>query len=165
MKSLLFLFLLLSNFTALADLQNSDTKESLRGLNGVFIICQFIDMQPVGLSTDDIQKTVEAALHDAGIQVDTKPQNAHGDANLSITVNTVKDFQLGLYLFMVQVTVIQKVQLTRQSHAQPVAAQTWTRNIQGLTSPDRVDVIEQAVNQCVGMFVDDYWKVNPRPKQ
>jgi hypothetical protein len=78
-------------------------------------------------------------------------------------VNTVKDSQLGLYLFVVQVTVIQKVELTRQSHAQPVAAQTWTRNIQGLTSPDRVDVIEQAVKKCVSMFVDDYWKVNPHP--
>jgi hypothetical protein len=165
MKSTLFLFLLLPSLTALADLQNSDTKESLRGLNGVFVISQLIDTKPEGLSTNNIQKTVEATLHAAGIQVDTKPQNAHGDANLSITVNTVKDAQLGLYLFMVQVTVIQKVQLTRQSHAQPVAAQTWTRNIQGLTSPDRVDVIEQAIKQCVNMFTDDYWKVNPRPKQ
>jgi hypothetical protein len=165
MKRLLFLCMLLPSLAALADLQKSDTKESLRGLNGVFVISQLIDFQPEGLSTNDIQKTVEAALHDAGIQTDAKPQNAHGDANLSITVNTVRDAQLGLYLFMVQVTVIQRVQLTREVHAQSIAAQTWTRNIQGFTSPDRIDVIEQAVKNCIGMFVDDYWKVNPRPKE
>ena len=73
MKSLLFLFLLLSTLTALADMENSDTKESLRGLNGVFVISQLVDMQPEGLSTNDIKNMAEAALRDAGIQLDTKP--------------------------------------------------------------------------------------------
>ncbi len=156
---------MLLNSSAFAGLERSDTKQSLRGLGGVWVISQLVDVQPEGLSTNDIQKMVEGAVRDAGIKVDSEPQSVHGDANLSITVNTVKDPQLGAYLFMVQVAVIQRVHLTRQTHGQPVAAQTWTRNVQGLTTPDRVDIIAQAVKQCVSAFIDDYWKVNERPKK
>src|ERR1700690_2120794 len=101
----LIVFLLLTGFTAPAEIQRSDTKESLRDLNGVYVVSQFIDVQPEGLTTVGIEKMVKTALHDAGIPVDAAPQKAHGNANLSITVSTIKNTQLGLYLFTVEVAV------------------------------------------------------------
>jgi|SRR5665213_521576 len=145
-----------------AELQKSDTKESLRGLKGLYVVSQFIDVQPEGLTTNGIETMAKAALHDAGIPVDAEPDKLNGDANLSVTISTVKDTQLGLYLFTVEVAVTQDVQLARQAQAPPLSAQTWTKTIQGLTKPDRTDVIEQALKQCLNQFVTSYREVNPR---
>jgi hypothetical protein len=145
-----------------AELQRSDTKESLRGLNGIFVISQFVDVQPEGLTTNGIETLAKATLHDAGIPVDTEPEKAHGEANLSISISTVKDTQLGLYLFTVEVAVTQDVKLSRQSKVSPMSAETWRRSLQGLTTPDRTDIIEQALKQCLNQFVTSYQAVNPK---
>jgi len=60
-----------------------------------------------------------------------------------------------------EVAVTQDVKLTRRPHAAPVAARTWSKTIQGITTPDRTDVIEQAVKQGVSIFVADYHAMNP----
>jgi hypothetical protein len=145
-----------------AGLQQYDTKESLRGLNGVFVISQFIDVQPEGLTADKIGELAKTTLHDAGISVDAEPKKAHGEANLSITISTVKDTQLGLYLFTVEIAITQDVKLSRQANASPISSETWRRSLQGLTTPDRTDVIEQALKQCLNQFVTCYQAVNPK---
>jgi len=159
---LLTVLLSLTGLNVMADIYRSDTKESLRGLNGFFVNSQFIDVQPEGLTTNGIETMVKATLHDAGIPVDAEPKKAHDEANLSITVSTIRDEQLGLYLFTVEVAVTQDVRLVRQSHSPPIAAQTWSGSIQGLTTPDRTDVIEQALKQCVNKFVVSDQAVNPQ---
>jgi hypothetical protein len=163
MRTFIIIYLCLSSvWSSRAELQRSDTKESLRGLNGVFVISQFIDVQPEGLTTKRIESVAKSTLHDAGISVDAEPQKAHGEANLSITISTIKDTQLGLYLFTVEVAVTQDVKLTRQSNVSPMSAETWRRSLQGLTTPDRTDVIEQALKQCLNLFVTSYQAVNPK---
>jgi hypothetical protein len=162
MKKLIIISLcLLSVWSSPAELQRSDTKESLRDLNGVFVISQFIDVTPDGLTTDKVEDTTKATLRKAGITIDAEPKKAHGDANLSITISTIKDAQLGLYLFTVEAAVTQEVRLTRQTNVSAVSAETWRRSIQGLTTPDRTDVIEQALQQCLTQFVTCYQAVNP----
>ena len=131
-------------------------------MNGVFVISQFIDVKPEGLTTNRIEALAKATLHDAGIPVDAEPKKAHGDANLSITISTVKDTQLGLYLFTVEVAITQDVKLTRESNVPPMSAETWRRSIQGLTTPEQTDVIEQALSQCLNQFAKCYQSVNPK---
>jgi len=66
-----------------------------------------------------------------------------------------------VYVFTVTVEVAQDVQLTRDPKAKHLMSGTWRRDIQGITSPDRMDVIEQALKQMVNLFVKDYQAVNP----
>ena len=153
--------LLLAAPTANAGIERSNTKESLRGLNGVYVVTQIVDEQPEGITTNSIATLVKSALADAGIPVDTVPKKFNGDANLSITVDTIKQPQLDAYVFLVEVAVTQDVRLARDPHAPWTSAETWRRSLQGITSPDRTDVIKQALKQCVNMFVADYHTVNP----
>lgn len=143
-----------------ADLQRGDDKASLRGLKGVYVVSQFIDAQPEGLTTNGVETLVKTVLRDAKIPVDDQPEETNGNANLSITISTTKDAQLNLYLFTVEVALTQDVQLTRQAHTLPVSARTWSRTTQGLTPPGRTDVIEQALKQCVDQFVTGYQEAN-----
>ena len=147
-----------------AELQRDDAKESLRGLKGLQVVSRFVDVQPDGLTTNGIEDLVKIKLHAAGIPLDAQPENTNGNASLSITISTVKDTQHDLYLFTVELAVIQDVQLTRQAQTAPLSAQTWTKTIQGLTTPDRTDVIEQALKQCVDQFVTSFQSVNARHK-
>ena len=153
--------LILFGLSAIAGIQRGDDKESLRGLKGVYLITQFPDQQPEGLTTNAILKSARTTLEAAAIPVDAEPEKAHGEANLSITVAPIYDSQTGLYLFTVQVALIQDAQLTRQPHPATVGAQTWSRTVQGLTSPERLDAIEQALKRCLDKFVADYRAVNP----
>lgn len=147
--------------TANAGIERSNTKESLRGLNGVYVVTQIVDEQPEGITTNSITTLVKSALADASIPVDAVPKKFNGDANLSITVDTIKQPQLDAYVFIVEVAVTQDVRLARDPHAPWTSAETWRRSLQGITSPDRTDVIKQALKQCVNMFVADYHAVNP----
>jgi hypothetical protein len=155
--------LLLTSLTASAEIQRADTKESLRGLDGVYLITQMVDEQPEGMTTNSLLAVVVAALTDAGIPTNAVPKKFNGDANLSITVDILKQPQLDVYVFTVEVVVTQDVKLTRLPHAEWSSSETWRRTIQGITSPDRTDVIEQALKKCVDAFVADYRAVNPKP--
>jgi hypothetical protein len=64
--------------------------DGFKTLTGFFVTSRFIDLQPDGLTTNGIVKIATDALHTAGITVDAKPEKINGDANLSITVYTIK---------------------------------------------------------------------------
>lgn len=157
----LIVVLLLAGLTARAGIERSDSRDSLRGLKGIYVVSQFVDLQPAGMTTGSVEKSVKAELTKAGVQVDAEPKAAHADANLSITVDTIKQSQLGVYVFTVEVAVTQDVQLTRLPHAAPVAARTWSKTIQGITTPVRTDIIRQALKQQVDRFIAAYRAVNP----
>jgi hypothetical protein len=90
------------------------------------------------------------------------PKKSNGDANLCIVVDTLKDTQIDTYEFRVEISVAQDVTMTQEAHSKWIFSETWHRTLQGLTSPDRTDVIEQAVKKCVDIFVADYCAVNPK---
>src|SRR5579862_8755113 len=91
---LMVVFLLLAGVAANAGIERSDTKESLRGLSGVYVVSQFIDIQPEGLATNRIEKMVKTMLTGAGVRVDIEPNRANGEPNLSKTVNMIKQKKL-----------------------------------------------------------------------
>ena len=153
----------LASLIARAEIQRTDTKESLRGLDGVFVVTQLLDEQPDGITTNGVETLVKAALTEAGIPIHAVPKKFNGDANLSVTVDVIKQPQLGVYVFTVELAVTQDVKLTRLPQGDWSAAETWSRRLQGITSPDRTDVIDQAISKCVNAFVGEYRAVNPKP--
>ena len=167
MKKLIFLFIsiilqLWMTSHAQAQLQQGDYKQSLQGLNGVFVVIQIVDEQPDGIATNSIEALVKTTLTDAGIPLQTEPQKANGDANLSIVIDTIKQPQLDIYAFTVEVSVTQDVRLSRLPHADWISAETWRKSLQGITSPDRMDVIQLALKQALKYFVTDYRAMNPK---
>jgi hypothetical protein len=147
-----------------SKLQRSDAGESLRGLRGLHVVSQLVDAQPEGLTTNVVEALARTRLLSAGILVEAEPDQTNGNASLSITISTMKDAQRGLCVFTVEAAVTQDVQLTRQAQSGPVSAKTWTKTVQGITTPDHVDAIEEAVKQCVDDFVTSYQAANPRTK-
>lgn len=153
--------LLLANVSARAEVQRAVSSDSLRGLNGVYVICQLADAQPEGVTSNSLTILVKTMLAEANIPVDAVPKKFNGDAKLSITVNTIKQTQLDAYIFTVSVEVAQDVKLARLPKSEWLMATTWRREIQGFTTPDHPEVIEQVLKTLVAAFVKEYRAVNP----
>ena len=164
MKKFIYLtaVLWLTAVAAHAQWQRSDTKESLRGLTGVYVVIQIVDEHPEGVTTNHIESLVKSALSDSGIPATPSPTKTNGDACLSVTVDIIHQPQLDVYPFMVEVAVTQSVQLKRKvPDREDMSAETWRRTIQGITSADRMDVVDQALKQCLAQFTQNYRAVNP----
>jgi hypothetical protein len=138
-------------------------RESLRGLNGVYVYIHPVgkDVEAGGLSTSQIQKAVQRQLREAGVPIHDEPQPADGSANLVIIVDTVKHPQ-GAYLYEVEVSLLQEVHLARRQDPEPFPAQTWSAKAIGLTSPNRMDLMLQPLKERVTDFVSDYLAVNAK---
>jgi len=161
MQRFLILFLLTAGLSARADIERSDTKESLRGLHGIYVVVQLVDEQPAGMTTNHFETLVESALTRAGIPINAEPKKSNSNANLSVTVDIIHQPQLDVYVFTTEVALTQEVQLTRPVRGKNMSAETWRRTRQGITSPDRLDVIDQTLKLCMDAFVADYQAVNP----
>ena len=135
-------------------------RESLRGLNGMYIYVQPVgkDVEASGLSSSQIQEAVEKQLREAGIPIHNEPNPADGSANLAIIVNTLKHPQ-GAYLYYVEVSLLQEVHLARRQEPDSFPAQTWSRKAIGLTGANEMEVMLAKLAD----FVTDYLAVNPKP--
>ena len=147
----------------LAFSQASASKESLRGLRGVFINVLPVadDAQANGLSASQIQKIVESELRKAGVPIHSESKFGQEYAGLAITVDTIKHPQ-GVYLFTVSVSVVQEVQISRAQGQGTFPAETYSKRALGLTTPNRMDVIYEPLKEKLGEFARDYLSVNPK---
>jgi hypothetical protein len=150
----------------LASTVQSQTREreSLRGLNGVYVYVQPVakDVEAGGLSTTQIQSAVEKQLRGAGISLLGEPQEANGSATLVIAVGIVKRPSEEAYLFDVEVSLLQTVRLARRNDTDTFPAQTWSQKALGITGPKRMDLILEPLKVRVGDFVNDYLSANPK---
>ncbi len=164
MKRIIFAtaFVLLM-FPVLALSQVSAPKESLRGLRGVFIKILPIasEAQAAGLSLSQIQKIVESELRKAGVPIRTEPLFSHEYASLAITIDTIKHPQ-GIYLFTVNVSVVQQVQITRPQKQGLFPSETYSKRALGLTTPNRMDLIYVPLKEKLSEFIHDYLAVNSK---
>lgn len=147
----------------LAFSQTSAPKESLRGLRSVFIKVLPVasDAQADGLFVSQIQKIVESELRKAGVPIRSEPQFGQEYASLGITIDTIKHPQ-GVYLFTVNVAVVQEVQITRPQRQGSFPAETYSKRALGLTTPSRIDVIYEPLKEKLGEFIRDYLAVNSK---
>jgi hypothetical protein len=157
---------ILTSLLLFASILHSQTRprESLRGLNGVYIYVLPVgkDVEAGGLSTSQIQKAVETQLREAGIPMHSEPNPADGSANLAITVNTLKHPQ-GAYLYDVEVSLLQEVHLARRQESDSFPAQTWSAKAMGLTGAHQMSLMLEPLKAKVADFVTDYLVVNPKP--
>jgi hypothetical protein len=139
-------------------------RESLRGLNGVYVYVQPVakDVEAEGLSTTQIQSAVEKQLRGAGISLQGEPQEGIGSATLVIAIGIVKRPSEEAYLFDVEVSLLQTVRLARRNDPDTFPAQTWSQKALGITGPKRMDLILEPLKVRVGDFVNDYLSVNPK---
>ena len=149
---------------AAAFSQVSAARESLRGLRGVSINVLPIakDAQTAGLSLSQIQNIVESELRKAGIPILSliaQPDQEH--ATLTIVIDTIKHPQ-GPYLFSVNVSVVQEVQITRGLRQGVFPAETYSKRALGLTLPSRMDVVYEPLREKLSEFIRDYLAVNSK---
>jgi hypothetical protein len=163
MQKLIFftVFLLLASVAVRADLPPNDTRESLRGLNGMCVVAQIVNDHIEGMDANDVESLAKTELANAGIPVNASPSKSDGNAHLTVTVATIKDPRLGVYVFTIEAAVTQDVHLGRQPGLPGIPAETWRRTTQGITIPTRIDVVQKTVKQIVDSFVADYRAVNP----
>ena len=136
-------------------------QESLRGLSSVFVVVPAIneDASHDGLSAAHIRSVVESSLSQAGISVAKEPQQKDGFANLVVTIDTIKHPQ-GVYLFTASVALVQTVQLTRNPKLKALPSQTWGAVALGLTTPQRLDIIDEPLKEKLGEFVKAFKAAN-----
>jgi hypothetical protein len=139
-------------------------RESLRGLNGVYVCVQPVgkDVAAGGLSTSNVQTAVETQFREASIPLHSEPQPADGSANLAIIINTIKHPQ-GAYLYDVAVSLLQEVHLARSQEPDPFPAPTWSPKAMGLSSANRMDLVLEPLRARLVDFIKDYVSVNPKP--
>ena len=120
-----------------------------------------MDVEAGGLTTTQIKNAVETQLRSAGIPLHIEPNPANGSANLAILVNTLKHPQ-GVYLYDVEVSLLQEVRLTRLAAADSFPAQTWSTKALGLTTANRMAIMLEPILAKVDDFISDYIAANPK---
>jgi hypothetical protein len=161
-----FVFILGLFLLLLAAPSQSQTRprESLRGLNGVFVYIQPLgkDVEAGGLSRAQVQKLVEKQLQDAGIPIHSAPQPADGSANLAVIIDTVKSYE-GAFLYEVNLSLLQEVRLERRrGDPDPFPAETWGAKALGITGANQMNLIIEPLKARVSDFIADYVAVNPK---
>ena len=162
MKASILFVLTLFSVSSVLDGQTADEKKSLQGLSSVFIVVQPIneDAAKDGLSAAHVRSVVESTLGQAGIPVAKEPQQNDGYANLIVTIDTIKS--QGVYLFTVQVGVVQMVQLMRNLKMGNMPAQTWGAVSLGLTTPQRMEIVDEPLKDKLADFVKVFKAANGR---
>lgn len=107
---------------------------------------------------------VETKLREAGIPIQSEPQPANGSANLVATIDTVKNPQ-GIYVYAVELSLLQEVHLARRQEPDPFRAETWGAKAIGMTSANRMDLILEPLRARVDDFVNDYLAVNMKRRR
>lgn len=162
-KSIITFVFLLLVMPVLSFAQTSAAKESLRGLRGVFVSVLPIakDAETNALSANQLQKIVESELRKAGVPILIEAKSGGEYAKLVIVIDTIKHPQ-GIYLFTVSVSVVQEMQISRLQGKGIFPAETYGKRALGLTTPNRMDVINEPLKEKIGEFVSDYLSVNPK---
>lgn len=163
MKKTLVIISMLLLLPAGSYSQANYSKESLRGLRGVFVKVLPIqkDAEADGLSVEQIKKAVETQLRNAGITTHSSPDSTSGSANLAIVIDTIKHPQ-GPYIYTVTISLLQEVYLVRSEKQDVFPAETWSKKALGLTTPSRIGLIQEPIREKLKEFISDYIAVNPK---
>jgi hypothetical protein len=151
--------------TAAAD--NEYTRPSLRGLPGVMVAMEHLT-PPVdqdGLTVGQLQTAVELRLRQAGIRVLTAEDmvSTPGYAYLYIRVTLTSSANSGIYGYIIEVHLMQRVRLARDP-TQVTTATTWETGWVG--TAEALDVgrdVRQHVIARVDQFITAYLAVNAEP--
>jgi len=140
-------------------------RESLRDLQDVRVAAEDLSLvTPVkGFSADELRKTVEAKLEQAGVPVANQGEFPVGDPYLRVRLTTSKAVG-GVVAYDVQVDFVQLVFLRRNPSVTFNRAETWKASSHsGIVAAGRLaeEMRRELANQ-VDQFIAAYKSVNPK---
>jgi hypothetical protein len=142
-----------------------NARAAVAGLRGVQVIVESItpDIERAGLTRDTLQTDVELQLRQYGIPVLTEEQRLEtpGYPYLYVNVNIIRNTELLVYAFSIELTLEQDVILTRHPQT-AIPAATWNSGSVGLVGGARVQSIRDGVKNHVNKFINLYLSANPK---
>ncbi len=164
-----FFWLLVMGSTAFA-FDSASTRETLKGLHGVYVIVE--EIQPniqkyavkPGLTKEQLQNDVELRLKDMGIKILSRDEwiKTPGKPILYISVNT-HEAEKYWYAYDIKIELQQVVKMEANPQVNILAA-TWSLNITGITNIGALNTIKSDVEVLLGRFQQAYWAVNSKKK-
>jgi len=144
-----------------------EARRTLRGLKGVYVIVNLHSLpqkiEGDGLTRSQIKTDVELRLRKAGVPVLTREEvlKAPGRTGLCVVVTMRREDNIGLYLFCLEVDLIQEVLLARDPTVSTPAA-TWERNGVGYATAGKIsDAVRRSVADYIDEFINGYLAANP----
>jgi hypothetical protein len=144
-------------------LDEEAARETLKGLPGVVVWVGDMapDIEPSGVTRQQVQTEVERQLRRAGITVISSQEAGAPDmAFLTVSVTTLRHTG-GLYAYAVDLAVYQTAALLRDPTPRSLA--TWAVGSISLVEASDLRAIFTSVSQKVDQFIQAYRAVNPRP--
>ncbi|MCE5324117.1 hypothetical protein LLG46_12500 [bacterium] len=135
--------------------------DSLRGLNGVYVIVQTIspEIMKDGLTVDMLKSAVTKKLNTAGIKMLPKSDSLSSkDGILLIALSSIKS-KTGVHACSIDAELIQVTTLARNPD-KPCPATTWASGIVAVVSPENVGHLSDTVGEVVDEFIHDYQSAN-----
>lgn len=143
-------------------LDEESARETLKELPGVVVWVGDMapDIEPRGVTRQQVQTEVERQLRRAGITVVSSQEAGAPDmAFLIVSVTTLRHTG-GLYAYAVDLAVYQTAALLRDPTPRSLA--TWTVGSISLVEASDLRAIFTSVSQKVDQFIQAYRAVNPR---
>jgi hypothetical protein len=113
--------------------------------------------QDRGARKEEAPRDEENIFHFVTVSVRRQRVWAHGKSEREFTWPQ-------RYLFRVSVGVVQNVKLSRLTNASDIPAETYRKIALGLTTPGRMEVIEEPLKEKLAEFIADFLSVNPKNK-
>ncbi len=163
----IFFFSLLGASSAFTQTLAKKQRESLRGLDGVYVIVEELkaEAERDGLKRGDLLTDVQDALRAAGIPLLSKEDwpKTLGAPYLYVNVQTVsvRGPSGAIYSVVIEVTLEQGVTLTRDPSF-VTSAPTWHAQMLGMIGKEKLPDLRRVVGELVEKFTEDYTAVRPK---
>ena len=157
-------FLLVHVSPALSDTPRE--RATLAGLTGVGVVVEPMDpaAEKDGLAQSTLQTDVELKLRQEKIRVLTSGERltAPGNPYLYLRVGTMKDDELGVYAYDIDLELTQVVRLTRNPAITSLAT-TWSAPGKiGTVGIRKLFQLRERVRDIVDQFLNAYLAANPK---
>jgi hypothetical protein len=144
-------------------LDNEKTRLTMKGLKGVYVVVEDLDLkiEGEGLGREQLQKGAELELGKAGIRILSEEEwrNEEGEPWLYIYVHVVKKLlqKKAVYIFHISIELKQKVRLLRESGGE-VFATTWSKAVLGKSG--ELKDVEKGLKAMLTFFIEAFNSVN-----
>lgn len=141
---------------------NEDSRETLKGLNGILVIIEGLKtwQKQAGLSESQIQTDVELKLRLAGIKVLNEEEffKEKGHPCIYININNLEQKLEGFLVYNISCRFRQYIFLERNPSIKALAT-TWS---QGWIGCGDIERLRAKIKDIVDEFINAYLSVNPK---
>ncbi len=149
----------------LLALDSEMNRATLKGLRGVRVLVEDLapEVEREGLLKDQVQKSIEERLRQAGIRILTLEETAKTPGEPYLYVNLNISFAKGgeICSYSVDAALIQNVTLVR-SPRQTTYAVTWSTGGVGLIAKKSLSELKESVEEIADIFAKAFLSVNPK---